>query len=1022
MSDLSTWQEVICGFRVRAVLRADSASELLLATPSQGSSQHVAILRLREEAARQRVVASYFTSELPITMLRLQERLIDGPTAIRIPSILNTTRDSTGLPCIIFSCTGIETLTSLQNRLPKPMSEREVLRLGSALSHTMMAAHQLSITHGSISPDVILLSNQAALDCNDSFSLTGFGQSALLAQLAKATGAQKGLSQQRLAFVAPEDKESYSDTPAADVYGIGSVLYSLLSGATPSPGQTALKALDVQLSYLIEQMMSASPALRPSMRQVASELATLLASESLFKLEQRVSAELGEELSVVICNKTQRRGTLQSIRASSSSATFSAAATLMHSAAQLQAHAHTALAKIHSYGPFLQGGAYAFIDPPFTQTLATYLEQVDSLRAEAIQIVGQLAQGLTQLHLSGIAHLGVCPEHIAVVETAPIRVLLLPTPALPHELKSPTSQLQTIPNYYVAPEVGKGVPDAAADVYSLGILLQVLLHGVCSANAPTVRPILPLPPVRAQDSSQLGTGSLPETAAVMPSSSAVQAANAATMTLELQELMRKMTASSPALRPPMSEVAQMLPWLGLLFPLLNGAPLGGKYTLVRRISSGGMGVIFEAENNILNTRVVLKIPYPQFPRDRIRQEVRAALKANAQHPGIVRIFDCETFPNGAPYIVMEFLEGELLGQRIEAAKKQPLTIEQVRRIGRQVASALAAAHSVGVVHRDLKPDNIMLVPDPEVPGGERAKVFDFGIAKVVAEHEQKERQGLTSVGTFMGTYRYSAPEQQMNAAGVDGLADVYSLGAVLYEMLGGQLPVQHPLRPLAPPELMLLLSRMTMRLSIHRPSMTEVAQALRDRTTKTPTRTAVMLGILVTVICCCIGVLAFLGVHSYTRQGSDEQSVSAKQHAGRNAEKKGTRKHGAVTPPEEPTNVEQKIAEPEPHSTPLQEPTKEEPKAAPDAQAQRCAVAALRIQGPSEFSKPYEFISSMLAELDAPFVTGDRLEIQPQSQGEAQVKVYPRQWTSHQREVLRNSLRDRRLGQGRISVECRARR
>jgi hypothetical protein len=123
-----------------------------------------------------------------------------------------------------------------------------------------------------------------------------------------------------------------------------------------------------------------------------------------------------------------------------------------------------------------------------------------------------------------------------------------------------------------------------------------------------------------------------------------------------------------------------------------------------------------------------------------------------------------------------------------------------------------------------------------------------------------------------------------------------------------------------------------------------------------------------------------------------------------------------------PLNVEQKIAEPEAHSTPQEEPPKEEPKAAPDAQAQRCAVAALRIQGPSEFSKPYEFIASILAELDAPFVSGDRLEIQPQSQGEAQVKVYPRQWTSHQREVLRNSLRDRRLGQGRISVECRARR
>lgn len=1021
MSDLSTWQEVICGFRVRAVLRADAASELLLATSPQDLSQHVVILRLREEAARQRGVVAYFTNELPLTMLRLQERLIDGPTAIRIPSLLNTTRDSNSLPCIVFSCAGTEALTSLQNRLPKPMSEREVLRLGSALSHTMMAAHQLSITHGSISPDVILLSNPTALDCNDSFSLTGFGQSVLLALLAKATGALKASPQQSLAFVAPEDKESYSDTPASDVYGIGSVLYSLLSGVAPSPGQTPLNELDVQLSYLIEQMMSVSPALRPSMRQVASKLAALLASESLFRLERRISADLGEELSVVVCNKTHRRGTLQSIRASADSATFSAAATLINSAAQLQAHSHTSLAKVHAYGPFLQGGAYAFIDPPFTQTLATYLAQVDSLRAEAIQIVGQLAQGLTQLHLSGIAHLGVCPEHIAVVETAPIRVLLLPAPALTHDLKSHTSHLQTAPNYYVAPEAAKGVLDAAADVYSLGVLLQVLLHGVCSANAPTVRPILSLPPIRAHNSSQLGTGSQPETAAVAPSSSAVRAANAATMTLELQELMRKMTSSSAVQRPPMSEVAQMLPWLGLLFPLLNGAPLGGKYTLVRRISSGGMGVIFEAENSILNTRVVLKIPYPQFPRDRIRQEVRAALKANAQHPGIVRIFDCETFPNGAPYIVMEFLEGELLGQRIEAAKKQPLPIEQVRRIGRQVASALAAAHSVGVVHRDLKPDNIMLVPDPEVPGGERAKVFDFGIAKVVAEHEQKERQGLTSVGTFMGTYRYSAPEQQMNAAGVDGLADVYSLGAVLYEMLGGQLPVQHPLRPLGPPELMLLLSRMTMRLSIHRPSMAEVAQALKDRTAKVPARTAITMGILAAVVCCCIGVLVFLGFQKYQSPNNGDQSAPAQQHERRKPANKSEQAQSPAAPKTATTPKEELLAAPEPHPAVSPEQPKEEPKAAPGAQAQRCAVASLRIQGPSEFSKPYEFIAAMLAELDAPFVTGDRLEIHPQSQGEAQVKAYPRQWTPHQREVLRNSLRDRRLGQGRISVECRAR-
>ncbi|HNN97937.1 MAG TPA: protein kinase, partial [Pseudomonadota bacterium] len=154
------------------------------------------------------------------------------------------------------------------------------------------------------------------------------------------------------------------------------------------------------------------------------------------------------------------------------------------------------------------------------------------------------------------------------------------------------------------------------------------------------------------------------------------------------------------------------------------------------------------------------------------------------HPGIVRIFDCGYTSQGIAYLAMEYLDGESLRTRID--RERSLAIPDALRIARQIASALQAAHSRQVVHRDLKPDNIMLVSDPEMPGGERVKLLDFGVAKL-AETLNAEPM-LTRSDMLMGTPTYMAPEQCRGAKHVTDRSDVYSLGVILYQLIAGLPP------------------------------------------------------------------------------------------------------------------------------------------------------------------------------------------------------------------------------------------
>jgi serine/threonine-protein kinase len=219
---------------------------------------------------------------------------------------------------------------------------------------------------------------------------------------------------------------------------------------------------------------------------------------------------------------------------------------------------------------------------------------------------------------------------------------------------------------------------------------------------------------------------------------------------------------------------------------LVGTVLEAKYEITRKLGQGGMGAVYEATHKLIGKRVAVKVLLDKYAQKdqivaRLQQEARLA--SSIGHANIIDITDIGQTKDGRMFVVMEFLEGESLGALIARSGR----IEQQRalRIAKQIASALGAAHKKGIVHRDVKPENVFLLKRNDQ---DYVKVVDFGISKSLRPVDGSDSPRLTQTGMVLGTPLYMSPEQARGDEQLDHRIDIYALGVIMYEMVTGEVP------------------------------------------------------------------------------------------------------------------------------------------------------------------------------------------------------------------------------------------
>jgi serine/threonine-protein kinase len=217
-----------------------------------------------------------------------------------------------------------------------------------------------------------------------------------------------------------------------------------------------------------------------------------------------------------------------------------------------------------------------------------------------------------------------------------------------------------------------------------------------------------------------------------------------------------------------------------------GETVGGKYRVQRYLAAGGMGVVYEARHLLVGRRFAIKFLRPELvkKRESLARFQREAQAAGAlESENVTAVLDFGVVPDGSPYLVMEYLVGENLERLL--AREGPLPLDRASELVLQASRGVQAAHAAGIVHRDLKPQNLFACRRDD--GTELVKVLDFGVAKLGTFDDANS---ATRTGSVLGTPAYMSPEQARGERTIDHRADVYALGAILYELVSGQRP--HP--------------------------------------------------------------------------------------------------------------------------------------------------------------------------------------------------------------------------------------
>ena len=221
---------------------------------------------------------------------------------------------------------------------------------------------------------------------------------------------------------------------------------------------------------------------------------------------------------------------------------------------------------------------------------------------------------------------------------------------------------------------------------------------------------------------------------------------------------------------------------------LIGCDVGGRYRIEELAAMGGIASVFRARKLATGEDVAIKVLHPdaeELPELIARFQREAVAGRHIYHPNVAAVYEADQLDDGSFYMVMEYIRGGTLRQLIDKGPVPPL---RAVRITLQLAAALNAAHDMGIIHRDVKPLNIMILDGAE----ERVQLIDFGLAKVPVEQlaiaQEDGRRSLTNAGVVFGTVAYMAPEAALGMRSVDKRSDLYALGVILYEMLAGKHP------------------------------------------------------------------------------------------------------------------------------------------------------------------------------------------------------------------------------------------